>query len=83
MQITNEQGQVALRRYRQNQRQVLINKEKFYLFRPQHDICLAWVDPEDVPKVLGIMRICCGGVGKPEFHLATETDVRRWNSGGR
>jgi hypothetical protein len=82
---TNEQGQVAIRRYRQNQRQVIVDQatKKFYLFRPQHNICLAWVDPEDVDKILAIKRKCCGGAGSPEFYLADEYAVRVWTHGGR
>ena len=53
-----------------------------YVFVPQHNITLAWIKDKDVQSVLSVKRGCCGGK-KQQFFLATETDIRRWASGGR
>ena len=79
---TNANGQIAVKRLRQNQKLVKINKEKFYVFAPKHNVCLAWVDPEDLDFILSLEGGCCGGK-KKEFWLATSTDVRRHLHGGR
>ena len=75
----NEQGQIALKRLRTNQRLVKVSKNKAYVFVPKNNICLAWVEEEDVPKILAIKRNCCGGSGKQEFFYALEHDVARWS----
>jgi len=77
----NASGQIAVRRYRVNKKRVILGN-KIYHFIPRHNICLAWVDPEDVDAVLSIRYSCCGNSKKPEFHLASEIDVRRHLYGG-
>lgn len=78
----NADGQVAVRRYRQNRKTILISNKKVYHFIPKNNICLAWIDPEDVETILNIKYDCCGNSKKLEFHLASETDVRRYLYGG-
>lgn len=78
----NDAGQIAVKRLRQNPKRVDVGHKKFYLFAPKNNICLAWIDPEDVDKILAMRRNCCGNSSKPEFWLASETDVRRYLYGG-
>ena len=78
----NEQGQVAVKRLRQNPKRVDMGGGKFYLFVPRNNICLAWVDPEDVDKVLAVKHICCNNSPKQQFWLASEKDVKRHLYGG-
>lgn len=54
-----------------------------YKFATKHNICLAWVNIEDAPKVLGILGGCCGNKRQPIYRVASETDVRRWTYGTR
>ncbi|PNX52368.1 MAG: hypothetical protein BV458_09935 [Thermoplasmata archaeon M9B2D] len=79
--ITDENGNVALRKYRTINQIVTVGGEE-YLFNTKANICLAWVKPEHVDAVLNIKRTCCGGNKKPAFTLADETAVRRWTNGG-
>lgn len=75
---TNSEGQVALRYMRGGQRLIYD-----YVFIPKANISLAWVNPEDVPKMLAVKHGCCGNK-KPVIFPATESAVRRWeNNGGR
>lgn len=80
----NEQGQIAVK-YRQPG-QVLISgcpSGNEYVAVTQANICLAWIEPEDVDFVLAKKGGCCGKK-QQAFHLANESDVRRWtNKGGR
>lgn len=79
--ITNEAGQVAIRRYRQADKIVSVGNAQ-YVFRTRANISMAWIDSEHVGAVLGMRRQCCSGAKKPEFHYASDVDVRRWTNGG-
>lgn len=75
---TNAEGQVALKHMRRGR--ALIHG---YVFVTQANVCLAWVNPEDVDKLLQVKHGCCGSK-KPVIFYANESDVRRWtNRGGR
>jgi hypothetical protein len=78
----NENGWIALKRYQTINKIVTVGDEQ-YAFVTQHNICMAWVRPEHVDQVLAIKKVCCGGGKKSQFRPASETDVRRWESGGR
>lgn len=80
--VRNDQGQVALKRLRQDQKLVRMADGTAYVFICKHNICLAWVNEKDVPAVIAMKRGCCGGE-KQQFFYATEKDVKRWNFGGR
>lgn len=79
--ITNDDGWVALRKYRTINKVVSVGGED-YAFITRANICLAWIRPEHVEAVLQIKRVCCGGNKKPMFSYADETAVRRWTNGG-
>jgi hypothetical protein len=81
MQKNADNTKVAIRRYRQNKKRLILGN-KIYHFIPKNNICMEWVDLEDVETVLNIKYNCCGNSKKPEFHLASETDVRRYQFGG-
>lgn len=57
---------------------------KEYVFVPKANIALAYVDPDDVPNLLGRKAGCnCGGSKKGQaFYEANESDIRRWENGG-
>lgn len=81
--ITNEQGYVAIRHFRQVQKLVTVNGRS-YVFAVRASISLAYVHPDDVNSILSIKGGCCGQKTKPVFGIADETHVRRWtNNGGR
>ena len=73
----NEIGQIALKRLRQSPQLITVGKKQYY-FAVQYNISLAWVDPEDVGKVLAVKHRCCGNNYNVQFVYASETDVRRW-----
>jgi predicted transcriptional regulator len=80
--VKNERGQVALKRLRQGQKLVKLSNGRAYVFIPRNNISLAWVEEGDVPRVMAVKLGCCGGT-KQQFFYATETDIKRWNFGGR
>ena len=80
--VTNDDGWVALKRYQTINKVVMVSKEE-YAFFTQNNICMAWVKPEHVGQILAIKKVCCGGGKKSQFLHANETDVRRWEFGGR
>lgn len=81
--VVDELGRVAVRRMHQSPRHVKVNGND-YLFRIQHNISLAWIEPEDVEAVLSIRdRSCCNKPPKRINSLADETHARRWMYGGR
>jgi len=74
--ITNENGEVALRSYQTVQKLITVNGRS-YVFVPQHNISLAWINPEDVSTVLNIKRGCCGNKN-PYFRYANQHDIDIW-----
>jgi hypothetical protein len=80
----NEQGDIAVK-YRQLGNVLLQGNpsSKEYVAITQANICLAWVDPDDVDFILAKKDGCCGGK-RQSFFLANGSDVRRWkNKGGQ
>ena len=73
---TNEIGQVAIKYKRQNQK--LVNG---YVFIVKANISMAWINPEDVQKLLNIRGGCCGAKQKM-FIYANSDDTRRHTVGG-
>ena len=78
----NNNGWIALKRYQTINKVVTVGKEQ-YAFCTSHNICMAWVKPEHVNQVLAVQRVCCSGSKKSQFFYASETDVRRFEHGGR
>lgn len=76
----NDAGEVALCYYQTTNPLVEVNG-RGYKFITRANICLAWVKPEDAPKILEMRGGCCGGK-RPVFRVASEDDVRRWTNGG-
>jgi len=82
--IHNDEGKVAMRHIRQNQKYIRMGDGTEYVFIMQANISMSWVFERHVNPILRMQRSCCGGRTKPAFMLASETDVRRWtNKGGR
>jgi hypothetical protein len=71
--MQNEKGQIAVRRFRLREEPfpVHIPPDKDYLFITRNNVCLAWIDPEDVEKVLATRRRCCGTTVQ-QFYLASD-----------
>lgn len=82
----NDIGQIALKYYQPGQILVQRTPSKTdYVFQTRANICMAWVNLEDVENILARnSRPCCGGHTKKIFSYANESDVRRWtNNGGQ
>lgn len=80
----NEKNEVAVK-YRQPGQVLLIGNPsgRQYVAITQANICLVWINPEDVDFILAKKDGCCGGK-RQSFYLANESDVRRWtNRGGQ
>ena len=75
--VYNENGEVAIKHY-QTLPHVLGVSGIEYAFVVQHNICLAWIQPEDVDRVLSLKKTCCGGSRKPKYISATQIQVEIW-----
>lgn len=80
--ITDANGNVALKYYQTIPHVVAISDQTSYAFAVRANICLAWVRPDHVEKMLNKTKVCCGGNRKKVYFLANENDVRRWTNGG-
>ena len=69
---------VALVRYMPREEAVLVNG-KNYAFSVRRGISLCSVDEEDVPAVLAISKICCGGQRKKIFKEANQAQIDIWS----
>lgn len=78
---TNAAGEVALRYYQTIPHTISVSGQQ-YAFVVRANICLAWIKPEHVAKVLSTTKRCCGNSVKTVYHYANESDVRRWTNGG-
>jgi hypothetical protein len=77
-------GNVAIK-YRQPGRVLITGSPsgKEYVAVTEANICLTWVEIQDVDYILAKRGGCCNKKQKA-FRLANEDDVRRWtNKGGR
>lgn len=84
--VTNDVGQIALKHHQPGRVLVPNNPSgKDWVFITEANICMAWVDPIDVPRILELKaNPCCGEHRKKLFTYANESDVRRWtNKGGQ
>lgn len=80
-------GKVALQHRSTNPTNVQIEgTDRVYSFVPRSNVCLAWVNEEDVPKLLSIRTKTCecnGGAYGPKFFEASETNVCIHETGDR
>jgi hypothetical protein len=80
--IKNESGQVAVQYYQTIPKSVKVRKSE-YFFTVKHNVCLAWVNEEDVFSVLAIPGGCCGNHKPGVFRLASQINVHLWATGER
>lgn len=76
------QSPVPIRRKQTIPGLVTLSNGSQYFFTVQHNICLAFVSPEDVSAILSVKRSCCGNGGSL-FKEASDDEVRVFNDGGR
>lgn len=55
--------------------------EKVYNFVVKYGICLAYIDEEDVSRVLNITKQCCGGKLSHPYREATPNQIKVWETG--
>lgn len=79
--IRNTNGQVALKHYQTVPHTLKVGDYE-YAFVVRANICLCWIDDEDVNTVLALTKTCCGGNKNTIYRYANESDVRRWTNGG-
>ena len=77
--IENEHGQTAICYYQTIPHALRVSQHT-YTFVVQANICMAWVNNEDVERVLATTKQCnCGSNRKTVYRYANEADVRRWS----
>lgn len=77
--LKNEKGQIALCYY-MSVNPVVERNGRLYPFITNRNVCLAYIDPEDVEAILNKTKVCCGDpTPKRVFRLASEQEVRLWN----
>lgn len=82
--VVREDGWIAIQHFTSNPATVQIEASgQVYTFSPQHNVSMAWVNPDDVPAILQIRaRICCGKT-KQKFQYASQVNVCLWETGER
>lgn len=74
----NDKGEVAVRYYMTVPQFLTVNGHE-YVFNVNANICMSWVHPDEVDRILSTSKVCCGGqVRQDIYRLADETQVRRW-----
>jgi len=85
--ITNDAGEVALAYCQPTQVYISAGKTatgREYVFVTRYKgVCLAWVHPDDVGRLLEMKRGCCGGKKLPMFSYANDVQVAIWTNGSR
>ncbi len=86
--ILDDSGKVAIQYViSENGKRVIFEETGHdYTFAPQHHVCLAFVSPEDVSRLLGIREKSCNcnnGTYKNAFQYATLTNVNIWYTGNQ
>jgi len=69
---------VAIARYQPAEQGINVNGRN-YAFTVRRGVSLAWVDEADVPAVLAISRICCGGQRRHVFRAANQAQIDVWS----
>ena len=76
--IVNEAGEVAMSFFQELPKVVRMPDKTQYVFRPQHNVSIAFVRPEHVDEVLRHVHICCGGHKRNAFKFPNMGNVRLW-----
>lgn len=85
--MVTRNGKVALQHRTTNPVSVQIDgTDRVYSFVPQYNVSLAWVNEEDVQKLLSIKEKSCNcgnGSSAQKFIPASEINVCLWETGTR
>lgn len=80
-QVVNDAGEIAVSYYQTIPHTIIVSGYE-YAFTVTANICMAWIKPEHVDKILGIRKACCGNSPKQVYRLEILDHVRRWTNGG-
>ena len=69
----------AIARYMEQAEEIHVNGKR-YTFEVRHGVSLCMVDDVDVPAVLGISRMCCGGQRRHKFLVANQAQINAWST---
>jgi hypothetical protein len=69
----------ALVRYMEQPEEIHVNGKR-YTFEVRRGVSLCMVDEVDVPAVLGISRMCCGGQRRRKFLTANQAQIDVWHT---
>ena len=86
--VKNSQNQVALRwTINTNGKTVRIgDSDKYYVFQPKMNVVMAWVDEQDVSRLLAVREKSCNcnnGTYKFAFEYCSLINVNLWMFGDR
>ena len=72
---------VPIARYREAQHdfEVEVNGHK-YAFLHRKGMSMCGIEEEDVPKILSLSRVCCGGRRKKLFQHASPGQIDVWST---
>lgn len=83
--MTTRDGKVALQHRTTNPVTVQIDgTDRVYTFVPQNNVSLAWVEEQDVNRLLAIKEKSCNcgnGAKAQKFFLASDINVCLWETG--
>lgn len=83
--MVTREGKVAVQHRSTNPTAVQIQgTDRVYHFVPLHNVCLAWVEEQDLEKILAIQTKACdcnNGAKAPKFFLASEINVNIHETG--
>jgi hypothetical protein len=83
--VKNSDGKIAVQHRKTNPTAIQIqNTDRQYYFSPLHNVCLAWVEEQDLEKILAIMEKSCdcnGGARTNKFFVASEINVNIYETG--
>ncbi len=75
--VVNEDGDVAVAYVQTVPHTVRVHGRE-YAFVVKHNICMAWIKPQDVDIVSSMLKKCCGGQHTLGYRLENGGNVRRW-----
>jgi len=73
--ITNEAGDVAMTYFQNTGKHMRIGDGTEYMFAVNRNVCMSWVDPNHVDRILATTRKCCGNQSKRVFRLSSQQEV--------
>lgn len=81
--IHNDEGDVAITYYQSTGKYVRMGDGTEYVFTTKNNVCLSWVSPEHVDKILSTTKKCCGGKSTNNvFRLSSQQEVNLWSGVG-